>query len=88
MRTERTFWVRTDGLQIYTGAGKLFCVTFSKNYYPNPILILTVRNINISGFLVRNLSSPNDTLIFIPVTRRVKGYSRFVGKYVTGRRTP
>jgi len=25
-------------------------------------------------------------LIFIPVTRRVKGYTRFVGKYVTGRR--
>jgi len=24
--------------------------------------------------------------IFIPVTRRVKGYTRFVGKYVTGRR--
>jgi len=24
------------------------------------------------------------TLIFIPVTRRVKGYTRFVGKYVTG----
>jgi len=23
---------------------------------------------------------------FIPVTRRVKGYTRFVGKYVTGRR--
>jgi len=26
------------------------------------------------------------TYIFIPVTRRVKGYTRFVGKYVTGRR--
>jgi len=25
-------------------------------------------------------------IIFIPVTRRVKGYTRFVGKYVTGRR--
>jgi len=25
-------------------------------------------------------------LVFIPVTRRVKGYTRFVGKYVTGRR--
>jgi len=24
--------------------------------------------------------------IFIPVTRRVKGYTRFVGKYVTSRR--
>jgi len=24
--------------------------------------------------------------VFIPVTRRVKGYTRFVGKYVTGRR--
>jgi len=24
--------------------------------------------------------------IFIPVTRRVKGYTRFVGKYVTGKR--
>jgi len=24
--------------------------------------------------------------IFIPVTRKVKGYTRFVGKYVTGRR--
>jgi len=24
--------------------------------------------------------------MFIPATRRVKGYSRFVGKYVTGRR--
>jgi len=24
--------------------------------------------------------------IFIPVTRRVKGYTRFFGKYVTGRR--
>jgi len=28
----------------------------------------------------------NSFLIFIPVTRRVKGYTRFVGKYVTGRR--
>jgi len=27
-----------------------------------------------------------DKTIFIPVTRRVKGYTRFVGKYVTGRR--
>jgi len=25
-------------------------------------------------------------LLFVPVTRRVKGYTRFVGKYVTGRR--
>jgi len=25
-------------------------------------------------------------LVFIPVTRRVKGYTRFVEKYVTGRR--
>jgi len=25
-------------------------------------------------------------VFFIPVTRRVKGYTRFVGKYVTGRR--
>jgi len=25
-------------------------------------------------------------IVFIPVTRRVKGYTRFVGKYVTGRR--
>jgi len=25
-------------------------------------------------------------VLFIPVTRRVKGYTRFVGKYVTGRR--
>jgi len=25
-------------------------------------------------------------IIFIPVTSRVKGYTRFVGKYVTGRR--
>jgi len=24
-------------------------------------------------------------MVFIPVTRRVKGYTRFVGKYVTGR---
>jgi len=24
--------------------------------------------------------------IFIPVTRRVKGYTRFVGRYATGRR--
>jgi len=28
----------------------------------------------------------SNTKIFIPVTRRVKGYTRFVGKYVTGRR--
>jgi len=27
----------------------------------------------------------HDRDIFIPVTRRVKGYTRFVGKYVTGR---
>jgi len=25
-------------------------------------------------------------VIIIPITRRVKGYTRFVGKYVTGRR--
>jgi len=25
-------------------------------------------------------------IVIIPVTRRVKGYTRFVGKYVTGRR--
>jgi len=28
----------------------------------------------------------NAIYIFIPVTRRVKGYTRFVGKYVTGRK--
>jgi len=28
----------------------------------------------------------NSTVLVIPVTRRVKGYTRFVGKYVTGRR--
>jgi len=28
----------------------------------------------------------NDNHLFIPVTRRVKGYTRFVGKYVTDRR--
>jgi len=28
----------------------------------------------------------DDIFIIIPVTRRVKGYTRFVGKYVTGRR--
>jgi len=27
-------------------------------------------------------------LMFIPVTFRVKGYTRFVGKYVTGRMNP
>jgi len=27
-------------------------------------------------------------MVVIPVTRRVKGYTRFVGKYVTGRRKP
>jgi len=27
-------------------------------------------------------------LLIIPVTRRVKGYTRFVGKYVTGRLLP
>jgi len=36
-----------------------------------------------------NSSYPNHlnraNCIFIPVTRRVKGYTRFVGKYVTGR---
>jgi len=30
--------------------------------------------------------TPWHYLLFIPVTRRVKGYARLVGKYVTGRR--
>jgi len=40
--------------------------------------------------MLRGCLKPNKNLIklyiFIPVTRRVKGYTRFVEKYVTGRR--
>jgi len=37
---------------------------------------------------VRNdLENENGLYIIIPVTRRVNGYTRFVRKYVTGRRT-
>jgi len=52
---------------------------------------LRLLNVTLSFFQPYIAGNPDEhfmgyeDLIFIPVTRRVKGYSRFVGKYVTGR---
>jgi len=55
---------------------------FSGFLHSLSILMTLIQNLtNSTVFLNRRSSN-----MFIPVTRRVKGYTRFVGKYVTCRR--